>query len=705
MRKLLVLIITILCVIQFCPVYAQTDSLTQVGGELENATITAYREKRGNNSFSYSVTDVKRIATVIGEPDVMRYMQILPGVSQGMEGGMGFYVRGAGNGNNKVELDGVPIMAPTHLFGLFSSFHTDIVGQSTFQMGGITASSGNLSSSLLKIDSKTPALDKYSGSFSISPLMFDGVLQGYVIKDRLSFQIAARTSLLRPEYMMLKKLIGDMDDTGDLNPQMQDVFAKLHWKLGPKHVIDVMGYCSHDYFSYIPEREIDESSVDVAFGWDNRVGSVKWIYTPSDAFRVETSAFYSYFKSADRQTEHTIENTNLGVFLAAQKTEKALKSQFFTKWKGISFNGGVDIRSQDHRPVMQKINLNVNQQNERKSIFKTAIASLYGEGEYVGETYRLKGGARYNCFLNEDNKAMHNAEIRLQGSYFVTKNAGLEATYDRLVQYQHTLEGLPVGWALDLVIPASPSYKPETSDQWYLGGFWGNKSIYATVGAYYKQMSNLTAYKSMLNQFSTRNISWEYDLVSGEGKSYGLEVWLEKRTGRLTGSIAYTLSKTTRHFEEINGGNSFPFKFDRPHNLNIQLQYMLSMSEHRESRINFATYFTSGNNTTIAESSYKAEELPYWDTRLGTVPSMEDYYARTRIGMSSVNGHRMPAYFRADAGYSILWKGKKVDNELTISVFNVMNRKNPYLMFYDEDGWKQMSVLPIVPSIRWEVRF
>ena len=135
MRKLLVLITTILCVIQFCPVYAQTDSLTQVGGELENATITAYREKRGNNSFSYSVTDVKRIATVIGEPDVMRYMQILPGVSQGMEGGMGFYVRGAGNGNNKVELDGVPIMAPTHLFGLFSSFHTDIVGQSTFQMG------------------------------------------------------------------------------------------------------------------------------------------------------------------------------------------------------------------------------------------------------------------------------------------------------------------------------------------------------------------------------------------------------------------------------------------------------------------------------------------------------------------------------------------------------------------------------------------
>lgn len=678
------------------------EPLSQKLGEV---TVTTYRAKRGNNTFTYTSADVKNIITVAGETDIMRYMQILPGVSQGMEGGMGFYVRGAGSGNSRVELDGIPIVAPTHLFGLFSTFHSDIVEKSVFQMGGISAASGNLLSSLLQIQTVTPRKDKYGGSVSVSPLMLGGALQGYILKNKLSFQLAARTSLLKPEFELLKKIT---DVSGEFTPQIQDFYTKLHWEINPRQSLNALLYASHDYFSYIPEPEENSTNTDLAFGWDNRAAKLLWTYTVNDRIKTETSAYYTHFNAKQRRREYSkAPKTQYGILFGSDKKEVALSHRLVYEKDFLSTNAGIDYRKQRFRPVVQKIALSSENEVNKTQSYNTSITSLFLESEYGKEyRYKLKGGLRYNLF-ESGGKKHSDFETRFYSSVFLTSNIGVEATYDFLTQFQHTLEGLPVGWALDLIVPATDKFRPEKSSQYYIGAFAGNANYHLTLGVYYKQLRNLTSYKSLLNQFSPQNVSWEEDVVQGKGTSYGLEMWIEKRNGRLTGSLAYTLSRATRQYAEINRGNPFPFKFDRPYNLNLQLQYVTAKTSKSQHSCNLSLYLSSGNKTTIPVSSYKSEELPFWNLRTGGiyVPPQEDYHASVRTEMSAMNDYALPAYFRIDAGYKILFKGRKRDSELSLSVFNILNRRNPYLVFYEKGKWNQLSLLPVIPSVNWRMIF
>ena len=679
------------------------------GRELKEVTVMGYRVNRGNNSFTYTPKDIGKILTLTGEPDVMRMLQILPGISQGMEGGMGFYVRGAGNGNSRVELEGVPISAPTHLLGIFSTFPSDIVDRSTFQMGGFDASSGDYLSSLLKIETLTPETSHHHSSLSISPLMLGGSVEGYMVKDRLSFQVAGRTSLLGTEYKLLNRMLSeDNRISGGISPQIQDLYGNIYWRISPCHGMKVMLYGSHDYFDYNSEEaELSQSAAAFQLGWDNRVTQVKWIYDSSNNFKIQTSAYYTSFKNNRKSETIDIDYNRQGVLLGSEEREYTLRSQLTTILRSVLVNVGVDYRYQMCSPIKQNILIDAVREASNQTLYHTSIVSLFGEGVVQSEKYKLKGGLRYNLFLDDIHQAHYDVDIHLLGSTFLTHQIGLEATFDRLTQFRHTLEGLPVGWALDLRIPASNAFPPEVSNQFYLGAFGGNSDIYASVGGYFKFLNNLTSYNSFLNQFSTSNISWEEDLLSGKGESYGLELWVEKRNSRWTGSLAYTLSGTTRRFEGINGGNPYPFKFDRPHNINIQSQYVTFQSNSREQHANVALYLSSGNNLTIPLQSYEGIELPYWSTRGRGgiyVPPMQEYHATVRTQMSSVNGYRLSPYIRVDAGYTFLWQRGNRKNELTLSVFNLLNRKNPYLIFYEKGLWKQLSILPIVPSIRWKMQ-
>lgn len=681
--------------------------LSPLSTSLKTLTVTAVRERRGNNAFTYSVNDVRGIANLTGELDVMRYMQVMPGVSQGMEGGMGFYVRGAGNGNNRVELDGVTISAPTHLFGLFSTFQADIVDKLTFQMGGISAASGDLTSSLLKIETPKPSMDKYKTSFSLSPLMAGASVQGYVVKNKLSFHVAGRSSLLYPEFLLLKTIIGKDNISGSFEPQVQDGYAKLYWQVNRKHAVEMMLYGSHDYLDYQPEYIDKYAQVyGSKMRWDNSLSKLQWNFNPSPQTRLVTTAYLSGFSSLQEGREVTPTGLGQGAAVGSVKNERGVRSQLFTQLGKIALNGGVDLRNQLFRPALQTTFLDAKRSRAKDVNYTTSQTSLFTEAEYKDERYKLKGGLRYTLYKDAAEQSSHYLDVRLHSSTFLTKNAGVEVTFDRLSQFQHSLEGLPVGWALDLVVPASQTLRPELSHQFYAGGFWGNDTYYATLGAYYRNLSNVVRYKSLLNLFVVQNVSWKQDVTQGEGRSYGLELWLEKRKGRWTGSFAYTLSRTTRQFELVNDGEAFPFKLDRTHNLNLQAQCLVKANEHSEQRFNTSVYFSSGNNMTVPQSTYIAEDLPYWNTETGAIyGNLYHYHAQTRTQMSKVNAYRLDNYLRVDVGYSLMWKHRKWNHELTFSVYNLLMRNNPYLVFHEDEKWKQLSLLSLVPSIRWEVHF
>ena len=288
----------------------------------------------------------------------------------------------------------------------------------------------------------------------------------------------------------------------------------------------------------------------------------------------------------------------------------------------------------------------------------------------------------------------------------LSKESGLELSYDQLSQFHHIVEGLPIGWSLDLIIPADPLYKPEQARQYYAGGFWSSKQGLLAAGVYYKKMYHLTSYKNASNIFGVQNTNWMDEVVAGTGESYGLELRAEKKEKRWNMAASYTLSKTDRLFAGINQAKKFPFKFDRRHILNLTGQVLTRKRKNREQHLNGAFAFSSGHRITLPVALYQGIEPPYWTKQIGIyVPPKEQENALYRQLMSETNGYSLPYYLRADIGYSFRRSGKRFTNEFTIGIFNVLNRHNPYLVFYDEDRWKQLSIFPILPSIQWSLSF
>lgn len=288
----------------------------------------------------------------------------------------------------------------------------------------------------------------------------------------------------------------------------------------------------------------------------------------------------------------------------------------------------------------------------------------------------------------------------------LSKETGLEFSYDQFSQFHHTVEGLPVGWSLDLIIPATQLYKPEKAQQYYAGGFWSGKQGLLSAGVYYKNLDNLTSYKNATNVFGVQNTNWMDEVVNGKGISYGLELRAEKKADRWNMTASYTLSKTDRRFADINDGKSFPFKFDRRHILNFTGQVLTREREYSNQHFNIVCNFSSGHHITLPVSIYEGIEPPYWMQQTGVyIPPKEQENALYRQLMGKTNGYSLPYYLRIDLSYSFLRLGKRFVNEFNIGIFNLLNRHNPYLIFYDEDRWKQLSIFPILPSFKWSLRF
>lgn len=675
--------------------------LSLISHNIDDVTVLGRRLKRGNNTFSYKPVQAKNIATLTGEIDVMRYMQILPGVSQGIEGGLGFFVRGGGNGNNRVELDGVPIIAPTHLFGIVSTFPSDIIEKSTFQMGGITVASGDLLSSLLQIESRIPSKNKYKGSFSISPFIVGGALEGYLIKDKLSYQIAGRYSLLRGEYLLYKK---SSKLEGDYNPQVYDYYAKLHWSINNKNSLETSIYGSHDSFDLETAKSDNNEFENMYMGWENRSYRLQWTFDISQYLQARTIAYKTLFENSQLRKINTKERFASTIWMGGEKEETTFRQQFYYNKKSISALAGIDHAIHKVTPQLHSSTDAKFIKTEKGKTFNYNTTALYTEVQYDKPgAYKAKGGLRYNHYKLKDGVSFQNIEARLHTSLFLAQSIGIEATYDLNTQHHHVLDGLPVGWALNLIVPATKRFGPERSQQLYIGGFAGTRKLYFTIGGYYKSLSNLVSFKSMLNQFGSKNPSWEEDVKQGRGESFGIELWGEYKDDKISLSSAYTLSRTTRQYNEINQDKEFPFKFDRTHNLNIQAQYLLWKRTRSKHKINGAMYLTSGNRASIPIASYVGETLPFWEKGVRSIPNLEEYHATVRTEMTPKNSFTMPPYFRIDLGYNIEWQRKSYSHELGINIFNVLNRHNPYIIFKDRNQWKQLSIMPLIPSINWRI--
>lgn len=674
------------------------DTTSSLRVQLKDVIVTARQLINRNNTYQYQPQNAKSLVTVLGGTDVIRYICTLPGVSQGMEGGMGFFVRGGNNANNRIELDGVAVYGSTHLFGLFSTFHSDIVQSTSFRTGGISASTGDFLASITQIKSINPDTAGFHGSFNISPFIV-GASVNRQINKKVSFVAAGRLSLLRPEYMIIKSIA---KAETDVNPEISDLFLKINYTINPRHLLNASGYFSNDYFSF------KNPTARIVMNWGNQFARLAWDWSISEKTKLQTMGYYNRFYSGQLQSQYKENKTNdLMSELRVRSTlsEKVLQTTLIHEEKLWSLHAGLLYKERQFQPVSQKMLIGKDTVASLNNPLYSNSLVLFSEAKYKFKQLLATIGVRANLY-NSTKLTTLLTDVRFNTIYEISTNSGIEFSYDLLSQTHHSVEGLPMGWSLDLLVPADSVFLPEIAHQFYTGGYWANKTYTLSAGVYYKLMNNLISYKNSTNLFGYQSENWHQEISVGVGRSYGLEFRAERKSSKWNAALSYTLSKTTRKYVDLNDGKEFPFKFDRRHILNLNTQLITKKKKNREQNLNLALSYSSGHKATIPVGMYKGELPPFWDIMSdGTTNALMDENAYSRQLMSGINNFDLPYYFRIDLGYTFIKKRKKSISELTIGVYNVLNRKNAYLIFYQNDRWKQLSILPVIPSIQWNVTF
>lgn len=657
----------------------------------------------------YNAKIAEGTISVVGEPDIIRHTSSFPGVSSGIEGTMGLFVRGGSNGSNGIVLNDVPLYVSTHMLGLFSIIPPSLTSGATFYSGGLPSSRGNQSSSLLEIETRHETEEKIGVDASISPYLVSGYAHFPIVKNKLSIRLSARSTYL--PYIIDKFNHSDVRYRIDV----YDLYMTADYKPSEKHSLDIMLANTKDYFNDKEYWELyrTEDREHQAF----KAAKLGWKYKISDKIESGITLYemMAQSKKARYFKRKRVDPTLLE--LSSELSELAVKAYLkFTPKDELSFKIGADYQKQTFAPGNKKHTqahqVSSNDVSQNCNMLSAYIESFVKPYQWLEITPGIR-------FTHQETKgtSFNKADIHILSHVYVTRKFGLEIAYDRQYQFYHVLEGLPTGWSLSIMTPSSNEYKPELTKQYYSGVFGKLESSLATanitLGGYYREMENLMSFINPANSFSVETFSWQKEVDIGKGKSYSMEASAKVRGKDFNATLAYTLSKTDRKFPNINYGKTYPFKFDRRHILNMQGQYDIAERLTRRGRrtkhsASLAISYSSGNRMTLPLGNYKGITPPYWNTNGGRSWGGTydfDLTDENRILMSDKNGYKAKDFFRIDAGYSFSVLGKKCLNEFSLSVYNLLNWKNPYNYFFEEDEWKQISVFPIMPSIRWTIHW
>ena len=615
----------------------------------------------------------------------------LPGVATGSDGSSSYYVRGGNMGGNVQTLDGVTIYGSPHLVGLTTAYPADIVSVAEFQVGGFTSEEGNLSASHIKLSSRDGSFDTFSAKADISNFMLGGCVSTPLVKDRLSLMASFRVSPAPFEYKAISGMIDrDAIDISNASAAIYDIYAKLKYRFDGKRSLSASFFHSRDNYKF----RMNSGSEDM-MSWDNAIGILQYEAPWFGKGRFRLTASYNHYGNSqgmEKQMNTTSNDLMIrslleeGMVHALVETPfgKDWHTQFGLKGRMAWFNPG-SARVLETTGLFPKTSSPL-VDNTRKN----ATGTLHGQvskGSLDRSMFRVAGRLNYNSATGLAPEASALGRLRL------TRHLGVEVTADYLVQYYHSLEGIPLGWSLDMIIPPSEQFKPETAVQVY-AGLYGDAGIHHfSAGAYYKDMDRLVYFSDASKLFDSAIVGWEENIRIGSGTSRGLEFLYEKTGELLNWRIAYTLSRTDRHFPELNKGVTFPAKYDRTHILNASATVRVLSRERMNLNVSGQFTWQSGHMETVSAGSW-------WISDPITGYVEQDFY-------TSFNNYRMPPYVRCDVSAVLELTGRRHPQTLHVGVYNLLNRHNPFSLSYDPDTgkWKQISLLPIMPSLKYSIQF
>lgn len=688
---------------------------------LGNVTVSASRHVAQNRMSvqSINIEELKKLPVILGEIDPLKTITLLPGIKNGGEASAGIYVRGGGPDQNLVLLDGIPVYNPNHLLGFFSIFNGEAIRNIEVIKGGMSAEYGGRLSSVINVESRTGNKDSIKGSGGIGLISSRLSLEGPLIKGRSSFIVSARRTYIDQVGRLVAK-----SKIGDNGYYFYDVNAKADYIINKSNSIDFTFYRGTDDFSYVDNDDNDGRDRYFNANWGNTLVGFSWKQQINKKMKHELAAIYNQFNLDSRITYATTTFAFASGLKDYQlKDDWTYSFRNWMKWKwGLQYiwhnfkpgAGGVTAGIQEF-----KSQLNDQHAREAAAYFSTEIrvspklnvtAGLrYSYFDQVGPTEQVIYGAdgiptgevqRYG--KGESIARYHYPEPRVNVLYRLTANSSVKASYTRTIQYLHLATTSAATFPSDLWVPSSKLIQPGIAKQFAAGYFRqiSNGKYEFSAEAYYKTFSNQLEFKPGAQLLLNQNL--EGEMIFGTGKAYGLELFLQKKTGRVTGWIGYTLSRTERTFPELNEGRAFPYRYDRTHDLSIVANYRLSSKWEASGVFVYGT----GNALTMPVGRF-TYNLGY------------DAYQRAPIftnvnQYSGINDYRMPAYHRMDIAFTYTPKPestKRFKSSWNFSIYNLYNRYNPYFIYLDTDDsertiqGKKVFLFPVMPGITWNFKF
>jgi len=667
--------------------------------EIDEVVITSKRENENITSVQMEVTklspkDIETIPILFGEQDVMKTLQLTPGIKGAGEGNAGFFVRGGGADQNLILLDESTVYNASHLLGFFSVFNSDAIKDVSLYKSGIPAEYGQRASSVMDVKMRDGNNQKFGVAGGIGLISSRLTLEAPIVKDKGSFIVSGRRS-----YADIFLPLAPEEELQNTTLYFYDLNAKANYKISEKDRIFVSGYFGRDDFM------LDDQ---FGFDWGNATGTVRWNRIVSDKLFSNTSLIFSNFNYKVQ-----IGDTSQGFGLRSSIQDWNVKQDFTyflnsnnTLKFGVNaihhrFRPGVFESSQDIG--FNEIDLNeryaleggVYLQNEQK--INNRLSMLYGF-RYSGFNYMGEGTAyRFDEFGNETSATEYEMwesiqyyqgfEPRFSTSFLISENNSIKAGYNRIYQYIHQLSNTTASTPVDAWVPSSHNVKPQIGDQVAIGYYQNlkNNEFQISVETYYKWLQNQIDYRPNANLVLNDRV--EGELVYGRGMAYGVEFQVKKTKGKFTGWMNYTLSRALRQFDDIDNGEVFSARQDRIHDLNVVLTYKLSDAWV------FSTSFVyyTGDAVTFPSAQYSYDNI--------TVP-----YVGQR------NGNRFPDYHRLDVGATWYLKEKKnFEHSWNFSIYNVYARENAFSISFRENEIGQTeavqtALFKLIPSVTYNFK-
>ena len=669
--------------IELAPVSRQLDEAVVIAS-LNDDNI----EKAQMGVIDVPISKINELPAILGETDVLKIIQLLPGVQSGNEGTTGFYVRGGNADQNLVQLDEATVYNPNHLFGLFSTFNSRALNDVSLIKGGFPAQYGGRLSSILDISMKEGNNRKTEVNGGLGLISSQLTVEGPLKTGQASYIISARRTYLD---LLLRPVLPQGQNT---IYHFYDINAKVNWQIGSKDKVFLSFFKGLDDAAY---RDPSRLSYGMKFG--NSTATLRWNHLFGNKLFLNTSLIYNDYllKFSTTQNQFSAE-----VFSGITDVSAKAEFQYFPGPKhDIRFGSHYiqhNLRSSGKSEVLPKdLQANVLNINSIPSRYFNELALYFNDEIQISDVLSLNLGVRTPFFLSSDVN-YYRIEPRASVKVSTSHTSSIKTSFTVMNQFLHLVPNATATLPIDIWIPSSGLTKPQLSEQVALGYFqnFASNKYESSIEFYYKTMDNQIAFKEGNQLLENQNI--DNELVYGKGWSYGAEFFLKKKTGRLTGWASYTLSWTNQQFPDLNNGESFPFKYDRRHVLSLVGVYKLN--EKWSLSANFV--FSSGSVITLPVGRVTTQHG-------GTLFPGYYYVYENR------NNYRLASYHRLDVSASYRKKrtffGKEYNSEWVFGLYNAYSRQNPYFAYLtvdpnnDQPKAYQVSLLPIIPSVTFNFNF